>query len=350
MDPATMAAIGQAAPAVIGGIGGLMGGSGGDKHMSLKDVYGKHLVGDIKDMQQQMLGLDAPQYFQGDTVADMDPAERQALLTGINYGDQGGFGYLTRQNQLQQGNMGLGAMGGAADYMNQMQTGNATAGLDMAMNNPYLQGMVGAVQQPWMDQLNETALPGQAAAGFMGGMTPSSTQGVENALLRNKAATGASNATSSLLGNTYGQGLGYQTAMNNQMLSGFNNMMQQGLPGFGNALTTDLTSLKLKEAGGNAFQQQNQANIDANKARWDFEQGAPANWLNSQMTFLKGTTPAGIGQNITQTAGPSWMEKMLTGAQAGQGIYDAISPIFNTGGDSFDVNNYSTDDLTMGNF
>ena len=349
MDPATAALISSG----IGAAGGLLAGDGGDKFMSMKDLYGKTLKPDIANLRQDVLGMDPAEFYPGRTFAHMDPAQTRGYLSMVNYGQPGGFGYLTRQNQLGQGMAGLTNLAGGTGFVGDLasmggpQFGYDQGTFDTTLQNlmPGLQGSYDEATRDIFRNLTEGTLPGLDMAAAMSGNTASTRAGVAEGIATRGAQDRAADIGSQLTQNALNQAqraamlggqqnLGADLRTQGNILQGFQSLANVGLPGLSNALTTDINNLQMQIAGGGAFQDMAQKRINEDIARWEFEQQAPWDLWSNQLNLINATTPAGMGINPQQTPSPSALQMALQGGMAGMGMYDFYNRNFGGGGAS----------------
>ncbi len=346
MDPATMALISTG----IGAAGSLLGGGGGDKFMSLKDRWGKHMVGNIKDLQQGILDQGPLEYYPGQTFANLNPFQQQAYLGMAGYGADWNTGGMVEDAQLGAGMSGADAITGGADYLSQIMSGGspqmAPGGLfDQIYNNPNLPGMVDAATRDITRDLNWNTLPGIDQAAAASGNMASSRTGIAEGMARGMAQDRISDVTADIYNNAFNQAVEGALGQDRTALSGAQGLGTLGLSGLGSAYGSGADNLKLQLGGGQGFQDQIQRVIDEDMARYNFNQQAPMNNYQQQLALLTQTLPGG-GQ-LPNTA--NTFDRLTQGAQMGMGLYDAFRGI---GGGSTqpDIWNIPSNDWLTGGF
>lgn len=178
-----------------------------------------------------------PQYYTGNTVADLNGQQTGALNAMWGYGMNGGS--PTTQS--------------ANNYATNVLNGNY-----LSAGNPYFQGMVNQIAQGVQPQVDSQF----AAAGRYG-------------------SGAAANAFASALTNQAGQ-LAYQNYNN-----GVNNQIK-ALTLAPSLNATNLSNYSAALGAGNAYQTQAQNQITADQARWNYNQNLPYDILSRYQ--------AGIGQ------------------------------------------------------
>ena len=346
-----MALPAAALPAISSGIGavaGALAGDGKDKFMSQKDMWGKHLIGDIKGIQDNILGLPIPEYFGGQTYADLDPAQIAAYQGMIDYGQ--GLGGMVQGAQQGQGISGLRNLFRGTDYLNQLQGGGPQFQYDQGVFDQTMQNLMPGVQGAYDEatrditrNLTEQQIPGLNMAAAGSGNMASSRAGVAQGIMERGAQDRMADVGSQLYQNALNQAqsaamtggqqqLGADLRTQGDTLRGFGQFANIGLPGLGNAFNTGKSNLGMMLSGGQGFQQQDQLGINEDIARFNFNQQAPWDYYRNQIAMLGSTTPAGAGINPQQTPGASGLQMGLQGAMAGLGLYNAFAPTPQAGG------------------
>lgn len=353
MDPYTLAAMG------IGTAAGMLGPDGGDKFMSLKDRWGKHLVGDIKDLQQNVLDLPEQQFFEGQTYANLNPAITNAYNQMINFGS--GVGGDVLSGQLMQGGAGLGNFLAGSGYMNQLQNqGGPQFGFDQGTYDQTLGNLLPTLQGTYADltrdidrNLMEQQIPGLNSAAAMSGNMPSTRAGVAQGIMERGAADRKGDIASQLTSNAVNQAqaAGMAGGMGNlrsdlstmgNLLQGYGNFANIGLPGLMNAYNTGKGNIGMGLAGGSGFRDFEQLGIDEAVDRFNFQQQAPWQRYTDQLNLLSSTLPG--GSQLPNN--PSALDKGLQGAMTGLGLYNALNPT-QAAGPLGGYGNYNYDWLNM---
>jgi hypothetical protein len=143
-------------------------------------------------------------------------------------------------------------------------------------DNPYTQGMIDAASRDVTRNLFENQLPGIDRAAVGGGNLNSTRAGVESAIAQRGAADRLADLSSDIRGKFFGQGLGMAQNQFNQnlqnMMASNQDLMRAGQFGM-DALagTQNMANVGFGQGqmAGGLFQNQNQAELDANKAVFD---------------------------------------------------------------------------------
>jgi len=329
---------------VAGGvIGGLTGG-GGQENFGPGNYIPKWMKQDWQNAGNNMWDIQAPEYFNKDTVAGMNPYLQQNLQSMAGYGQQGGMGYnnaamqgLAGANALQQG------MGGGLDYMNQLRQGGPNqfqydqGTYDQVMGNlqPGMQGQYDAAMRDPTRQFNEQTLPGinMGSIGSGGSFgTKAFNQGaIASRGLQDRAADTASgiwsNAANQANQAAYGAGgQNLQSANNMQgdLLRNYGNYAQLGGNLLNNSHQIMQGGLNMGNLAGGQQQAYDQSLVDAEKARWDFNQNQPWDQFNRQMQGVNYFRAGGPGGGGTNTG----FSNAMNGAQTGMALFN----MFNQGG------------------
>ncbi|MGB2337722.1 MAG: hypothetical protein ACPH5V_10435, partial [Alcanivorax sp.] len=102
------------------------------------------------------------------------------------------------------------------------------------------------------------------------------------------------------------------------MVNGYNSMAQTGGNLVGNAYEMGMSNMDMGLQAGQLQQGYDQSLVDADIARWNFEQQSP--WMTAQNKLAMLPSPGGYTPG---TPGMSSFEGAVNGAQAGLGIYNA---------------------------
>lgn len=221
-------------------------------------------------------------------VAGLNPYLAQGIDQAYGFSQGGGQDIYTAQLLSSLNNLGGYDTAGMA--ANRMAGGNVynapmTSGMDMrtlgmAVNNPYLDGMVSAATRGDYRNLTENQLTGNAAAAAGTGNSGSSRRAVMDAIAMRGYQDRVSDVASNMYGNAYSQGLGLanQTALANQqarlstnalnaglMGQGANlaaNLGEQGQRGLGQAYQTGANNAQMAQDSGNYLRQYQQQLLD----------------------------------------------------------------------------------------
>lgn len=361
-------------------LGGDLFGKGNSADQTVTTLpWNDKALTDLQKKAHTLYGKGGPDYYNKDTVADMPPELQASLEKMMGFSDQGnvqaGNKALTDalsgfQQQRQQ--VGQEQVQGVGDYasflMNQAQQGgpqgqagqiaagaDPTAALAEMMQggqNPYVDQLVAQTQQDLSRNLNENIMP-RIDQGSMGNNAyGGSRQGLAQAKAIEGTQRQAADASARIRGTAYesdqnrrlgATGQAGQLASQGDQYSQY--LQQLGLQGgqLGRGLSQDLSgitgqmagmgpllqgyegkNLATEAQGGNAIQQYQQQLINADKAKWDFNQNKGQNNLNNYANLLMGV--GGLGSSTTTpTPQASGIEKLLGGVSSGLGAYGGMA-------------------------
>ena len=245
LDPATWIALGSAA------LGAISGSKSKTQRTSnapwaAQQPYLKEVFKEGQKLYQQ----GPVKYFPGQTVADFTPEELAAQQMLLGYVPQA-------EQQSSAATRGLEALQGALDVR----------------SNPYLRQYVQAATQPVMDQLRQSVLPGIRGRAVMAGGYGGSRQGIAEGLAAQGALDAVGNLSARMYSDAYARGLramqgALQLAPAVQKMGAFPATLQSTI--------------------GETRREMNQAKIDAEKARWDFQQNAAWDALRRYREAVQG--------------------------------------------------------------
>lgn len=143
-------------------------------------------------------------------------------------------------------------------------------------NNPYIDGQIDAAGRDVVRQLTEQALPSLNRQFSGTGNTNSTRAGVESAIAQRGAADRLADISSNIRSQFFGQGLGmaqnqYNTNLQNQLAAN-QQLLAAGQQGANNLLSGQQyagNNFNLGQSAGGVFQNQNQNELNANKAVFD---------------------------------------------------------------------------------
>lgn len=250
---------------------------GATEAWNLAKPFQSQALGGLGNLANQVAANPA---FAGQRVAALNPFQTNAANT------LGGFSGNTAglaQNFMNAGvgNLNAGA-GVGGNYQNIFNTASMdpTQGIidaaGMYANNPFVTGMIDAAGRDTVRQLTEQALPSLARGLSGSGNTNSTRGGVESAILQRGAQDRLADISSGIRSQFFGQGLNMAQNQYNQnlqnMMAANQGLMQAG--GFGADLLSGGqqfagNAFNLGNTAGGLFQAQNQAELDAQKARFD---------------------------------------------------------------------------------
>lgn len=218
--------------------------------------------------------------YSGQRVADLNPFQTGAANTlGGFAGNTAGYA----QNFL---NTGLGNMDAGGGVGSNYQDIYGRASMDPTQmilgqanqyaNNPYLDGVIDAANRDTVRGLTEQQLP-SLMRGMVGGGGLNSTAGMkEGQILARGAQDRMADTANTIRSQFFGQGLNMAQNQYNQnlqnMMSANQGLMQAGQFGaemLGAGQNYAGNAFNLGNTAGGLFQAQNQAQLDAQKARFD---------------------------------------------------------------------------------
>lgn len=252
------------------------GGGGGTTTVQKADPWGgqQPYLLDIFSKAQQLY-TKPPQYFPGNTVAGFTPAQRQGQ------------------------NMALTA---ARDMTPTLQTANrgasflASPDILSPDSNPYLAATAEAAARPVMRVLNEQMLPSIRDEAIVAGNIGNDRQGIAEGLAMRGATDAIADRTFAMYSDAYGQGL---------------DALGRGVALAPGAAQSLLLPSQVTSAVGAEQQGQDQANINANIDKWNFQQGLPWQQLSNYMSMVQGNYGGATSTSQTSQQNP------LTGAIQG---------------------------------
>lgn len=260
----------------------MSGGGGSTQTVQKADPWGgqQPYLKDIFTNAQNVYHNQTPQYYPGQTVAGFTPT------------------------QVQGQQMALGAANNLQPTLN-----SATQGINFANNpsilspdtNPYLAKTADAAAQQVTRTLNEQLLPSIQDQAVSAGNIGNDREGIARGIATRGATDAIANNTFNLYNNAYSQGL---------------DTLTKGLaltPSLAQATT--LPSSIYSSVGGEQ-QAQNQADINSNIDRWNYNQGIPWQELSNYMSIINGN----FGGTSTTTQG-SKQAPLTSALQTGLGLY-----------------------------
>jgi hypothetical protein len=201
----------------------------------------------------------APDYYPGQTVAQFSP-QTQGALSALYQRGTNGSPVTTAADQNIADTLG-------GKYLDLSQ-------------NPYLQGAISYAQQPVIQAFNNQVLPGITGTFEGAGRTPQSGNLAGNAM-----QTATDTLTRNLAGAATQAGANaYAQERGNQLQAA------QTAPSLANQ---DFQNLYAMLQAGQAMDQKQQQNIDADVARYNYQQTAQPNWITNLARQLQAIYPGG---------------------------------------------------------
>lgn len=272
------------------------------------------------DQAKQFYNQGAPGYFPGQTVAGFNQGQIDALnaLQGFTPGSAASMSNL--------GNQFMGGAGTAMNTATNIANGAAPQANMMTMDQlnqyqPMINQMVDASTRQGMRTYNEQFAPQLNAAAAGSGNLGSSRAGIAQGVAQRGIAENAQNVGANAMNNLFNQGnsmnmanANLQLNSNAQQLNAANMLGGMAQTGAGLQAQAD----GLREAGlqtnlnaGTAFQDMDQANINADMDKFNYEQNADMNWLANYINMVNGNY--GTTQTQTQnTQDPSLGRQLLS--------------------------------------
>lgn len=288
---------------------------------AVTDLYGTA----IRDPKGKVTGFqlgEGPQYYPGQTIASPDMLERAGqewqlgatpFASSIAGYGQGGIenmlGYATSNS----------ARGGEAGAIRGM---DALLAAGDPTTNPYFQSTLQAAMRPVTEQFTEQVLPGLRRDARVTGSTGSTRQGIAEGLATRGYMNTLGDIATNMGNQAYGQGLGALQAG-----AGIGtNMLGMGLDAAGRAaaLAPQVQQMgfvpgQMAERIGQQRTADNQAQIDADIARWNYGQQLPYNQMSDYLALLN-AAPGGSTASAMSAPGRSTLGSMLGGGLMGAGL------------------------------
>lgn len=332
-----------AAAAGIGAIGGALGG-GGQEHIGPGDAVPKWMRGDLRELYNNVFNLQAPEYYGGDLIAGRTPGYEDAISSMYGFNAPGGYGAMAPELFFGAAGAGLPGVGMGMDYLAGMQGAGprqfefdqGTFDTTMANLMPTISGQFQSIMRDPYRALTENVMPGidlgASMSGTSWGTSPVNRTAIAQRGFDDRAADVYANLRTNAVNQAQGAGMTGGAAnlasgqgLDAMMLQGYGNFGRMGGDLLGRGFDAGLSALRPGMAAGATDLGYAQSLIDAERAKWDFEQNAP--WLEQQNKMqllprygnaLGGGLPTRFG-----TGGESMFANALTGAQTGLGIYGA---------------------------
>jgi hypothetical protein len=234
----------------------------------------------LKDIMQRAQALyqkGGPNYYADNALAAQSENTLEGQQRSVDYAKGAGQ------------DLASGATGAVTDILNGKYLS--------ADSNPYLSGYTSAAIRPISQQFTESVLPNIRSDSMTTGGFGGSRQGIAEGLASGRFAQALGDTTSGIYNNAYNKGMDV-----------FSNAISQA-PG---TFALGSAPAQLQQQVGEQQQLRQQAVIDADKARWDYEQYKPYAALDSYKNFISGN----YGGTNTTTA-PVARGNMATGALGG---------------------------------
>jgi hypothetical protein len=302
------------------------------------DNIPEFLRGDYRDFAGQVAGLQAPEYYGGNQIAGQNQWQTGALQGMNDWGQAGGQGYQTAEqmygaggNMLAQGSQGM------SDFLanqqingaNQFQYDQGTFDQSFANQMGGMQNMFDTGANQIQQSFDWGAVPGLNMSNALGGGQGNSMAFRQGALGQMGADQNIAQFGAGMINNATGvagrdamtaggYNLGSENAFDQNQFRNFSAQAGMGADLLGTGFNMGQDNLGMGLDAGNRQFGYDQSVIDAEKAKWDYNQNLPMRHLSNQMGMIPGPggyTPAGPQ--------PSPWAGALNGASMGMGLYGA---------------------------
>lgn len=183
-----------------------------------------------------------------------------------------------------------------------------------AESNPYLTSYTNAAIRPLTQQFTESVLPNIRSDAMTTGGFGGTRQGVAEGLASDRFGRAIGETTSGIYNNAYNQGM-----------SQFSRAIDQA-PG---ALAAGSLPAMMQMQSGELMDQRNQAIINSDIERWNYEQQLPENKLRDYLAMIQGNY-GGTSTASSETAGSNTGVSAVGGALAGAKLGSSVSPGWGT--------------------
>lgn len=256
---------------------------------------------------QDALGsqLDAG-YFQGQTLADLDPMQQQAIRVMRGAGTAAGTDATNFMG------LGRGFAGNYGDIYNRASQDMLGNAINYASGNtePLLRS---AMRDPYR-QLTEQTLPGIDRAAMASGNTNSSRAGIAEAVAERAFDDRSADTAANIQNNLIDRSMKAQQARLSNLTAANKNLAGLYNMGFGQA--NDAANMLGR--GGGMLQTREQALLDDERARFEGNRDFDMNTLMGYNAGILGRTPTSVNSIDPAMANP--MMGGLSGAMAGFGF------------------------------
>lgn len=183
-----------------------------------------------------------------------------------------------------------------------------------AESNPYLTSYTNAAIRPLTQQFTESVLPNIRSDAITTGGFGGTRQGVAEGLASDRFGRAIGETTSGIYNNAYNQGM-----------SQFSRAIDQA-PG---ALAAGSLPAMMQMQSGELMDQRNQAIINSDIERWNYEQQLPENKLRDYLAMIQGNY-GGTSTASAEKAGSNTGVSAVGGALAGAQLGSSVSPGWGT--------------------
>ena len=273
------------------------------------------------EQAKELYGQGAPEYYPGQTLASQNPFQTTAINNLGNYNPNAVNAYTNVGNQF---------MGGASGAMNTlgniagMQQGPQAQMMTMqqlGQYQPMINQMVDAATQQGMRTYNEQFMPQLNANAAASGNMGSSRAGIAQGIAQRGIAENAMNVGATAMNNLFNQGnqmnlananLG-QNFLNTQMNAATNlgKFAGAGADMINQADASQLAGYQTNLAAGDIQNEYDQAVINDEMARYNYDQTKDMNFLKDYMSLVQGNY-GGTGTQTGNTSEPSLGRQLLS--------------------------------------
>lgn len=255
-------------------------------------------------------------YYQGDTYAGMTPEQKASLdrLSGYAGGqafDMGG--QISGLGSKIVGQAGDKAMSNLDRFTNMAGEDATTANIAAAnkyADNPYVDGMIDANSRDISRNLYENEIPGIDRAASSSGNINSSRAGVASGIAQRGAADRIGDISASIRGDAYNRGLTMAqqdraTSMDayGRAAGMYSDMTGQGLDAMERGTGMQFDALGRQVDVQNAYQKDQQGELDANFAKWQGEDERAFDLLNRYNSIVASNQWGQSGTTDSKTTG-----------------------------------------------
>jgi len=258
---------------------------------------------------KNLFDVGMPGYYPGATVAGFDPTQQQAQQQSLQYlGGQGLQGMMGgTQDALNR------SLSGYTGFSGQQQADLLAGNVRTGAGTPF-QGMTDALTQGVQRNLGENILPGIRTGMIRSGQEGGGTRGnlVQNRAISDAVTQGLTMPMAQMYGQAYNQAQGMRMPAAQQMIG----QQQFGQRQAGQTMGQPLQMFGAMNAVGGARRNMTQAQIDADRGRYEYEAMSPY----QNLAQYQGATGGSWGGEGTGTYPKQSKWPSIIGAIAGIGM------------------------------
>lgn len=272
----------------------------------------------------------APEFFPGQTLASQNPFQTAAIDSLGNFNPSAVDAYTNIGNQFMGGASGaMSTLGNIAGMQQGPQAQMMTMD-QLAQYQPMINQMVDASTRQGMRTYNEQFAPQLNAAAAASGNIGSSRAGIAQGIAQRGIAENAQNVGATAMNNLFNQGnqmnlananLG-QNFLNTQLNAATNlgQFAGAGADMINQADASQLAGLQTNLAAGDIQQEFDQAKINDEMARYNYDQTKDMRFLQDYMNLIQGNY-GGTGTQTGNTSEPSLGRRLLSAGTNLAGSY-----------------------------